>query len=292
MRPRGWETTATRAGTLAEELGRRTMPCAIARSASEGAARRIEKRQALGGERVDKQDILSEIKRTAAENGGTPLGMARFEAATQIRRSDWFGKYWKSWGQAVSEAGLRPNALQLPIDEDEVLQALAELVRELGGFPVEGDLRLKRRRDPAFPSHNVFARLGPRAARIVKALGYCRSHTGFEDVVALLSDVVRPGATDSAPEGAPVAVGYVYLVKHGSRREYKIGRTSNPLRREGEIAVELPERVTPVHVIGTDDPTGVEEYWHRRFADRRKNGEWFELTVEDVRAFKRWRRIV
>ena len=83
----------------------------------------------------------------------------------------------------------------------------------------------------------------------------------------------------------------MYLLKHGSRREYKIGRTTSPIRREGEVGIELPLRLEPIHVIETDDPSGVESYWHRRFADKRLNGEWFALTQQDVRAFRRWRKI-
>ena len=85
--------------------------------------------------------------------------------------------------------------------------------------------------------------------------------------------------------------GYVYLLKHGKRREYKIGKTFNPVRREGEIILQLPEKVHPIHHIKTDDPSGVEAYWHDRFSAKRKEGEWFELSASDVKAFKMWKRI-
>jgi hypothetical protein len=76
-----------------------------------------------------------------------------------------------------------------------------------------------------------------------------------------------------AANGQAPAVGFVYLFKHGRRREYKIGFTYNILRREGEVRIELPEAVEPPHYIETDDPAGVEDYWHRRFADKRLKGE-------------------
>jgi len=57
-----------------------------------------------------------------------------------------------------------------------------------------------------------------------------------------------------------------------SGRFYKVGRTNDLGRREYEIGLQLPEKATTVHTIRTDDPVGIEAYWHKRFAERRKNG--------------------
>ena len=82
-------------------------------------------------------------------------------------------------------------------------------------------------------------------------------------------------------------VGLVYLLRSG--RYYKIGKTNAAGRRERELAIQLPEKSATVHVIRTDDPTGIEAYWHKRFESKRKHGEWFELRTYDVNAFKRRR---
>lgn len=244
---------------------------------------------------MTREDILAEIRRTTKENGGKPLGTQRFRTETGIKTSDWQGKFWARWGDALIEAGFQPNQLQGPRSEEDLLGALASFVRELGHFPVANEIKLKARTEVGFPWHNTFAKFGSKQSLAGRLLDFCRKR-GHEDVASICDGVVsRAGRSTSTVEdghtGATKQLGYVYLIKHGTRREYKIGRTNNMLRREGEIGIELPERIEPIHVIQTDDPAGVEAYWHRRFADKQLRNEWFELTTDDVKAFKRWRRI-
>jgi hypothetical protein len=237
---------------------------------------------------MDKEHILCEIKRTAEENGDKPLGSARFQAATGIRESDWFGKYWKSWGDALREAGFRPNEMQAPYDEEVLIKALIDLTRELGRFPVKGDLLLKRRQDASFPSHNVFRRFGSKQHCVSKIVEYCRAHQGCHDVAATLAGVSAGKIRErSETASAKEVFGFVYLLKSG--RHYKIGHTNAVGRRERELAIQLPDEARRVHVIQTDDPPGIEAYWQKRFADKRKHGEWFELDSRDVAAFRRRR---
>jgi len=243
---------------------------------------------------MKKENILSEISRTAAANAGNPLGVDRFESETGIKRSDWFGIHWTKWGDAIREAGLTPNEMNAAFDDELLLRKYAELARELGKLPTAGDLRMKRRADSGFPSWNTFSRFGLKLGLIRKVMESCLTQQGFEGVVKQCEEHLRfaeKSSVDGGDHSKAPTIGYVYLIKHGSRREYKIGFTNNRIRREGEIRIELPEKVEPIHVIETDDPAGVEAYWHNRFREKRLEGEWFSLTVDDVQSFKRWRRI-
>jgi hypothetical protein len=55
---------------------------------------------------MDREYIIAEIRRTAQEDGGVPLGRDRFTAQTGIRISDWSARFWVRWGDALLEAGL------------------------------------------------------------------------------------------------------------------------------------------------------------------------------------------
>ena len=108
---------------------------------------------------------------------------------------------------------------------------------------------------------------------------------GDDDLISILPDVE---ASPLPSEGARISKepeGWVYLLQSGNH--FKIDRSDELEKRVKQISIALPEKVELVHAIRTDDPPGIEAYWHRRFGDRRANGEWFRLLPADVRAFKR-----
>jgi hypothetical protein len=241
---------------------------------------------------MTKQEILLEIRRIAEESGGKAPGSQRFSAETGVRKSDWYRNLWLRWGDAIIEAGCQPNDFMAAYDTNYLIMKYIELIRELGHFPIEGELRIRKKTDEDFPSHSSFSQLGSKQVRVQKIIEYCQTKHGFDDVILLCSSVANPAARKyDVIASYSQKVGYVYLIKHGTRNECKIGKTYNPIRREGEVRIELPEKVNPIHYIKTDDPSGIESYWHSRFVNKRKEGEWFSLSAEDVRAFKRWRKI-
>lgn len=235
---------------------------------------------------MTREFILSEIRRVASENDGTVLGRERFAQETGIMSSD-VEKHWVRWNDAVQDAGLMPNKLQSKIEREVLIEKLISLVRELGHLPVKNVLRMKAREDSSFPNEKTFARiaggLGAKLAAMLRE--YCSEHDNHNDVLGLLPEVSDFGQTTERPDERAGHFGFVYLMKSG--RYHKIGRSNHAGRREYELAIQLPEAVKTVHRIQTDDPQGIEKYWHKRFASTQQNGEWFHLDAADVAAFKR-----
>jgi hypothetical protein len=238
---------------------------------------------------MDKQHILEQIKRTAKANGGKPLGKKRLYQETGINESDWIGKHWARWSDALRESGFEPNRMQEALDEHDLIEKFVELMRELGKFPTANEVKLKARRTPGFPWHNTFARFGSKHEFAMRIQKYCDERGGYDDVVALCAAIEGPHPLPSDESHDDVEPeenwGFVYLMKSG--RYYKLGRTGHVGGRERDLAIQLPDRIITVHSIRTDDPVGIEAYWHNRFAAKRKNGEWFDLSSADVKTFKR-----
>lgn len=237
---------------------------------------------------ITKDEILLAIKREAAANDGVPLGKRRFEVVSGIRESQWSGRYWARWNDALAEAGFEPNAWNSPAStEEELLAKLATLAKLLGHYPVSSERKLHRNKDETFPWPNTFEeRLGNRESQLAKLRDFALVHEEFSEVYDMVTPLMP--TTTTVPTTKQLAlgvIGSVYLMRSGIH--HKIGRSNHVGRRSYEVALQLPEKLEIVHEIETDDPEGIERYWHERFSAKRANGEWFNLTDADVAVFRR-----
>lgn len=243
---------------------------------------------------IDKQYILAELKRVSLANGGEMPGWRKFEQESGITQPDW-QRHWVRWNDAVTEAGFEPKALTQAYDKTELLNKLCDFIRELGHYPVVAEFRMKAR-SGAFPSDKTFQRLGAtKQQRAAMVLQYCQNVDDYDDVAAICAALVPEAGREEAvietlaPQKDGCVAGYVYmgLMTTGAKRYYKIGKAVLVARRTDQISLQLPEDLTLVHSITTDDAYGIEAYWHKRFKHRNTKGEWFALSADDVKAFRR-----
>jgi len=236
---------------------------------------------------MTQDEVHAQIRRLASQRGGK-LSMRAFFSETGVsdqwlRTQPWFA----GWNDLMSRLGIEPQQFsnaRIPLGE--LAKSVASLSVELGKWPTEDDIRRARRRDPSFPGLDAirpFRRSGALAATVVAiadeqpALHAARSYAE--------PHLVREPAEVDEHTSARIQ-GYVYMIRSG--RRYKIGKSTDPSRRFREVKLELPEEAHQIHAIPTDDPAGIEAYWHRRFAAKRvRSTEFFELSAEDVRAFRR-----
>lgn len=225
--------------------------------------------------------IVQEIRRLAAQNGESP-GQKLFASETGIGPSQWRGRYWARWGDALLEAGFAPKEWNGKLPSDGLLRAVAGACRHYGHFPTGDELLLYRSIDPDVSTPNGLRRhFGSRDGLINALAKLAAADPSYRDITAMLPDTLP----ERAPRPMKVVEGFVYLIRSGAF--HKIGRSDDLERRVKQITVALPDKAELVHSIRTDDPVGIEAYWHRRFAEKRANGEWFKLTAYDVAAFRK-----
>ena len=145
---------------------------------------------------MDKQEIINEIKRTAAENNGEPLGERSFEKETCIRRTEWYGVYWAKWSEAVQEAGFEPNKPNQAYDEPWLIECFIRIIREVEEWPSQARVELICRNQDDLPSgrafRNIFRTKSNLAARV---FAYCQERGGYDDIIAICEPIVETTPT-------------------------------------------------------------------------------------------------
>lgn len=143
--------------------------------------------------------------------------------------------------------------------------------------------------DNEFPDKGAFYRLGTKTQFATKVMEFCQGKSDHTDIIEMCDLVLAKASDKETTDDVDQILGEVYLFKSG--RYYKIGKTNDTVRRGSELRIQLPEKMDLIHSIKTDDPSGIESYWHKSFESKRMNGEWFDLTSADIKIFKRWKRI-
>jgi Meiotically up-regulated gene 113 len=229
-----------------------------------------------------REHIIAAIKRIAYSTNGQPPGIQVFRNETGIKDHEWLGVFWARWGDALIEAGFQANQFNSKADSDTFLQKFANAIRHYKKFPTVAEQKLYRNFDPDFPDAKtlrVHFGIGSGMADAIR--DWITRNPSYLDVTPHLPMVTAPLAVPKSSKRD----GFVYLIKSGGF--FKIGRGDELEKRIKQIRTALPDTSTLEHLIRTDDPPGIETYWHRRFADKRANGEWFKLSSQDVAAFKK-----
>jgi hypothetical protein len=239
---------------------------------------------------MTRDQILDEIRRTATN--GTALGRDAFANETGIRERDWSGKFWARWGDAVTEAGLKSKGMQERHNESYVFDKILSLMKRFGRFPTIPEMEMERITDDSFPSSRSITRRCDRKTLFDQLINYAASDERWLMLVDKLKDAAPTSTTKESESTNETALwGHVYLIKSG--KLFRIGSTRAIYSRTATVIRQAPLGGDLIHQISTDDPEGIERYWHQRFAASRirgsnkTSGEWFSLSASDVAAFKR-----
>jgi hypothetical protein len=101
---------------------------------------------------------------------------------------------------------------------------------------------------------------------------------------SIASERLNPIEVIGEPVHSPRA-GVVYILK--SAYGYKVGRTRNVPARMRAFGVHLPFFYTILLCAWFDDCVVAESEYHNIFRSRRINGEWFDLTNDDIDLIRR-----
>ncbi len=228
------------------------------------------------------KEFIADAYRRRCQTEGRVLGERAFMRKTGLPVWHW-RHYWPSWAEFQADMGFAPNSRKERIPKELLLRRCAELALELDKLPTKKDMDRCRERDPSFPDYGTHLRLGRAPQRLQMLEAFCRSKSEFARVLELISEErARHMGRERDTEGFE---GIVYLARAGDCHQIiHECATGKRLRRIAALVSYAPGTL---HVIDTDDPIGVEQYWRKRFRSRRAGRKGYHLTFADIRAFQR-----
>ena len=151
----------------------------------------------------EKQDVLDAI-RSAERKLSHPPSRTEFKIRSGMSEYQVL-RHFPSWREAVRAAGLEPDATNIRLDDDALLQDWGEIVRKNRQIPTRDQYRREGSFSPgAFEKH-----FGPWSAIPAKFKQFAQGKTAWADVIALLpvATAKRTGASAStgASFGEPAA---------------------------------------------------------------------------------------
>lgn len=236
---------------------------------------------------MEKEAIAEAYMQMVKEQGGKPLSRTAFLQKTLLPENIWSGGHWRSWAHFQFELGLEPT-LQAKRTPDEVLlRRFAELALKLNKLPSLADFRMERRKDPTLPCYDCFHRMAQREELLTMVELFCEDKPEFTPVTELLRQRRAIFMTRKREQKRKRCQGFVYLLRGGEVRMFRLGAArahgSEFIRKTKALSL----RPETVHMIDTDDPEGIEDYWRRRFSRQHLKDNLYRLDSNDLMAFRR-----
>jgi hypothetical protein len=76
----------------------------------------------------------------------------------------------------------------------------------------------------------------------------------------------------------------IYIIGNRKLRWFKIGMSSNLERRITRLRLLMPFSIEKIGMWAHPNPRWIELKLHKYFAEKRLHGEWFKLTIKDLKA--------
>jgi predicted GIY-YIG superfamily endonuclease len=74
---------------------------------------------------------------------------------------------------------------------------------------------------------------------------------------------------------------HVYLIQSLENGYYKIGVSKNPNKRIKQLQTGNPATLKLITIFKTEHSYRIESFFHKRFSHCRREGEWFELNIQN-----------